>query len=80
MSGHESVETPIGNESDTQAHIDRSEQRMGLLHVSDEVMSWDGYDDFPIVALPVEFHMSDIEIHGDSVPLYPFVIVQCYYA
>ena len=53
---------------------------MRLLHALDGVMSWNGYDDFPIVALPVEFHMSDIEIHGDSVLLYPFVIVQCYYA
>ena len=61
MSGHESVETPIGNESDTQAHIDRREQRMGLLHVSDEVMSWDGYDDFSVATLPVEFRMPDIE-------------------
>ena len=46
---------------DTQARIDRIEQRMRSFHVSDGVMSWDGYDDFPVVALPVEFRMSDIE-------------------
>ena len=34
---------------------------MRLLHVSYGVMSWDGYDDFPVVALSVEFHMPDIE-------------------
>ena len=61
MSGHESAETPIGNELDTQAHIDRSEQRMRLLHVSDRVMSWDRYDDFSVATLPVEFRMPDIE-------------------
>ena len=36
---------------------------MRLLHISDAVMSWNGYDDFPVVTLPVEFHMSDIEIY-----------------
>ena len=46
---------------DTHAHIDRIEQRMRLLHVSDGVMSWDGYDDLPVVTLPVQFHMPDIE-------------------
>ena len=53
---------------------------MGSLHVSNGVMSWDRYDDFPVVALPVEFHMPDIEIHGDRVPPYPFAIVQRYYS
>ena len=46
---------------DTPACIDRIEQRMILLHVSDGVMSWDGYDDLPVAALPVEFRMPDIE-------------------
>ena len=46
---------------DTHAHIDRIEQRMRLLHVSDRVMSWDGYDELPVVTLPVQFHMLDIE-------------------
>ena len=34
---------------------------MRSLHVYDGVMSWDGYDDFLVVALPVEFRMSNIE-------------------
>ena len=46
---------------DTQACIDRIEQRMRSLHISDGIMSWDGYDDLPVATLPIEFHMPDIE-------------------
>ena len=46
---------------DTQAQIDWIEQRMRSLHVSDRIMGWDGYDDMPVAALPVEFCMPDIE-------------------
>ena len=31
------------------------------MHVSDGIMSWDGYDDLPMEALPVESRMPDIE-------------------
>ena len=48
---------------DTQARIDRIEQRIRSLHVSDGVIGWDGYDDLPVAALPVEFRMPDIERH-----------------
>ncbi|KAL6322793.1 hypothetical protein AAG906_019062 [Vitis piasezkii] len=34
---------------------------MRSLHVSDGIMSWDGYDDLPVAALPVEFRMPDID-------------------
>ena len=34
---------------------------MRSLYVIDEVMSWDGYDDLPIVALSVEFCMLGID-------------------
>ncbi|RVW11749.1 hypothetical protein CK203_089738 [Vitis vinifera] len=34
---------------------------MRSLHVSDGIMDWDGYDDMPVAALPVEFRMPDIE-------------------
>ena len=34
---------------------------MRSLYVIDEVMSWDGYDDLPIVALSVEFRMPNIK-------------------
>ena len=46
---------------DTQACIERIEQGMRSPHVTDGVMSWDGYDDLPIAALPIEFLMLDIE-------------------
>ena len=46
---------------DTQSHIDRIEQRIKSLHVSNGVMGWDGYDDLPVAALPIEFCMPDIE-------------------
>ena len=36
---------------------------MRLLHVSDGVMSWDGYDDLSVAALPIEFRILDIEIN-----------------
>ena len=31
------------------------------MHVSDGVIDWDGYDEFPVTTLPVEFCMLDIE-------------------
>ena len=34
---------------------------MRSLHVINGIMSWDGYDDLPVAAFPVEFRMSDIE-------------------
>ena len=46
---------------DTQASIDRIEQRIRSLHVSDGVIGWNGYDDLPVAALPVEFRMPNIE-------------------
>ncbi|KAL6340967.1 hypothetical protein AAG906_032079 [Vitis piasezkii] len=36
-------------------------RRMRSLHVTDGVMSWDGYDDLPVATLPIEFRMLDIE-------------------
>ena len=52
---------PTQIDDDTQARIDRIEQRIRSLHVSYGVMGWDGYDDFPVAALSVEFRMPDIE-------------------
>ena len=56
-----SVVAPAPIIDNTQARIDRLEQRIRSLHVSDGVIGWDGYDDLPVVALPVEFRMPDIE-------------------
>ena len=55
------VVTPALIIDDTQARIDRIEQRIRSLHVSEGVIGWDGYDDLPVTALPVEFRMPDIE-------------------
>ena len=46
---------------DTQACIDKIEQRIRSLHVFYGVIGWDEYDDLPVAALLVEFHMPDIE-------------------
>ena len=56
-----SIMTPAPIIDDTQARIDRIEQMIRSLHVSDGVIGWDGYDDLPVAALPVEFRMPDIE-------------------
>ncbi|WJZ97113.1 hypothetical protein VitviT2T_015745 [Vitis vinifera] len=56
-----SVVAPAQIVDDTQARIDKIEQRMRSLHVSDRIMGWDGYDDMPVAALLVEFRMPDIE-------------------
>ena len=52
-----SVVAPAQIIDDTQARIDRIEQRMRSLHVFDGIMGWDGYDDLRVAALPVEFRM-----------------------
>ena len=56
-----SVVAPAPIIDNTQARIDRLEQRIRSLHVSDGVIGWDGYDDLPVAALPVEFRMPNIE-------------------
>ena len=53
--------TPAPIIDDTQACIDRIEQRIRSLHVSDGVMGLDEYDDLPVAALLVEFRMPEIE-------------------
>ena len=55
------IVTPAPIIDDTQARIDRIEQRIRSLHVLDVVIGWDEYDDHPVAALPVEFRMPDIE-------------------
>ena len=56
-----SVVTSASIIDNTQARIDKIEQRIRSLHVSDGVIGWDRYDDLPVAALPVEFRMPDIE-------------------
>ena len=56
-----SVVAPTPIIDDTQARIDRIEERIRSLHVFDGVIGWDGYDDLLVAALPVEFCMPDIK-------------------
>ena len=56
-----SVVAPTPIIDDTQARIDKIEQRIRFLHVSGGVIGWGGYDDLLVAALPIEFHMPDIE-------------------
>ena len=56
-----SVVAPTPIIDNTQARIDRLEQRIRSLHVSNGVIGWDGYDNLLVAALPVEFRMPDIE-------------------
>ena len=53
--------TPAPIIDDTQARIDRIEQRIMSLYVSNGVIGWDGYDDLLVAALSVEFRMPNIE-------------------
>ena len=71
-----SVLAPAPIIDDTQAHIDRIEQRIRSLHVSDGVIGWDGYDDLPVATLPVEFYMPDIERYTGI--RYPHIHLQLY--
>ena len=56
-----SVVAPIPIFDDTQARINKIQQRIRSLHVSDGVIGWDRYDDLLVAALRVEFRMPDIE-------------------
>ena len=65
---------PIVDE--TQARIDKIEQRIRSLHVFDGVIGWDGYDDLPVASLLVEFYMPDIERYtGIGCPPYSLTII-----
>ena len=66
---------------DTQACIERIEQRIKSFHVYDGVIGWDEYDDLPMVALQVEFCMPDIERYmGIGCPAYSLVVIRRCYA
>ncbi|KAL6345453.1 hypothetical protein AAG906_017172 [Vitis piasezkii] len=51
---------PLG-QSDAYARMDRLEQRMRLLRVSDGGMVWDDFDGLPVANLPSKFKMPKIE-------------------
>ena len=53
--------SPTQVADDSKARIERIEQRMRSLNVTDGVMSWDGYDDLSVTVFSVEFPMPDIK-------------------
>ena len=55
------VVAPIQASEDAYARMDRLEQRMRQMRVSDGDISWDDFDGAPIVSLPTQFRMPEIE-------------------
>ena len=53
--------SPTQVADDSKARIERIEQRMRSLNVTDGVMSWDGYDDLSVTVFSVEFRMPNIK-------------------
>ncbi|RVW22918.1 Retrovirus-related Pol polyprotein from transposon 297 [Vitis vinifera] len=55
------VVAPIQASEDAHARMDRLEQRMRQMRVSDGDISWDDFDGAPVVSLPTQFRMPEIE-------------------
>ena len=55
------VVAPIPALEDTHARIDRLEQRMRQMRVSDGAISWDDFDGAMVASLPSHFRMLEIE-------------------
>ncbi|XP_010651422.1 uncharacterized protein LOC104879602 [Vitis vinifera] len=55
------VVAPIQASEDAHARMDRLEQRMRQMRVSDGDISWDNFDGAPVVSLPTQFRMPEIE-------------------
>ncbi|WKA08890.1 hypothetical protein VitviT2T_026574 [Vitis vinifera] len=60
------VVAPIHASKDAHAHMDRLEQRMRQMRVSDGAVSWDDFDGAPIASLPTQFRMPEIERTWDD--------------
>ncbi|RVW85472.1 hypothetical protein CK203_044044 [Vitis vinifera] len=71
-----SVVAPAQIVDDTQARIDKIEQRMRSLHVSDRIMGWDGYDDMPVAALPLSSACRTLRDTRDRVPPYSLAVIR----
>ncbi|RVW18289.1 hypothetical protein CK203_112836 [Vitis vinifera] len=68
------VVAPVPILEDAHAHMDRFEQRMRRMRVSNGAISWDDFDGAPVANLPAQFRMPDIERAlledcGSSLPL-----------
>ncbi|RVW28411.1 hypothetical protein CK203_106389 [Vitis vinifera] len=55
------VVAPIPASEDAHARMDRLEQRMRQMRVSDGAISWDDFDGAPMASLLAQFRMSEIE-------------------
>ncbi|XP_059596541.1 uncharacterized protein LOC132254620 [Vitis vinifera] len=55
------LKAPIQASEDAHARMDRLEQRMRQMRVSDGDISWDDFDGAPVVSLPTQFRMPEIE-------------------
>ncbi|RVW92817.1 hypothetical protein CK203_042603 [Vitis vinifera] len=55
------VVAPVPILENAHAHMDRFEQRMRRMRVSNEAISWDDFDEAPVASLPTQFRMPDIE-------------------
>ncbi|RVW92796.1 hypothetical protein CK203_042612 [Vitis vinifera] len=55
------VVAPVPILEDAHAHMDRFEQRMRRMRVSNGAISWDDFDGAPVANLPAQFRMPDIE-------------------
>ncbi|RVW15703.1 Retrovirus-related Pol polyprotein from transposon 17.6 [Vitis vinifera] len=55
------VVAPIQASEDAHACMDKLEQMMRQMRVSDGDMSWDDFDGSPVASLPTQFRMSEIE-------------------
>ena len=55
------VVAPIQESEDAHAHMDRLEQRMKEMRVSDGAINWNDFDGAPVASLPAQFRMLKIE-------------------
>ncbi|RVW40340.1 hypothetical protein CK203_114843 [Vitis vinifera] len=60
------VIAPIQALEDAHAHMDRLEQRMRQMRVSDGAISWDDFDGAMVASLPSHFRMLEIERTWDD--------------
>lgn len=51
----------VPTSEDTHARMDRLEQKMRQMRVSDGGMGWDDFDGLPVASLPTKFKMPEIE-------------------
>ena len=55
------VVAPIQESDDAHARMDRLEQRMKQMRVSDGAINWNDFDGAPVASLPAQFRMLKIE-------------------